>query len=36
MANSRSSVGTHSSRTIGNVAEVVTIAWKVFSVTSIT
>ena len=32
----RSSVGSHSSSRIGNVAEVCTMAWNVFSVVSMT
>ena len=36
ISNRRSSVGTHSSNRIGNVADVCTMAWNVFSVVSIT
>lgn len=36
MANRRSSVGTHRNSRIGNVAEVCTMAWNVFSVVSMT
>ena len=36
IGNRRSSVGIHSSSRIGNVAEVCTIAWNVFSVVSMT